>query len=166
LADNKKFKILNDTAEIYKDKRGSLKVLYESKGVILKKSFSYKGVMRGLHYQVNSYKQKKIIRVVSGEIIDFLADPYDKSEVVWMRKIGKDDGWIEISDQLAHGFYAVTDVEFEYICIGEYSEGQEKTFSIMGLLKSSNLNIDPKLSEKDQKGKSYGKILKEVVDLA
>ncbi len=37
-------------------------------------SFSTKGVLRGLHYQVGVHKQAKLIRVLSGEILDVAVD--------------------------------------------------------------------------------------------
>lgn len=37
-------------------------------------SFSSKGVLRGLHYQVGEHAQSKLIRVLSGEILDVAVD--------------------------------------------------------------------------------------------
>ena len=37
-------------------------------------SFSSKGVLRGLHYQVGQHAQSKLIRVLSGEILDVAVD--------------------------------------------------------------------------------------------
>ncbi len=37
-------------------------------------SFSYKGVLRGLHYQLPPYPQAKLVRVVKGEVLDVAVD--------------------------------------------------------------------------------------------
>jgi dTDP-4-dehydrorhamnose 3,5-epimerase len=37
-------------------------------------SFSSKGVLRGLHYQTGIYTQAKLVRVLSGEVLDVVVD--------------------------------------------------------------------------------------------
>jgi dTDP-4-dehydrorhamnose 3,5-epimerase len=37
-------------------------------------SFSSKGVLRGLHYQTGIYAQAKLVRVLSGEVLDVVVD--------------------------------------------------------------------------------------------
>jgi dTDP-4-dehydrorhamnose 3,5-epimerase len=37
-------------------------------------SFSTKGVIRGLHFQINPYAQAKLVRVLQGEILDVAVD--------------------------------------------------------------------------------------------
>jgi dTDP-4-dehydrorhamnose 3,5-epimerase len=37
-------------------------------------SFSSKGVLRGLHYQVGEHSQSKLVRVLTGEILDVAVD--------------------------------------------------------------------------------------------
>lgn len=43
-------------------------------------SFSTKGVLRGLHYQVGEHAQAKLIRVLDGEILDVAVDVRPDSE--------------------------------------------------------------------------------------
>jgi dTDP-4-dehydrorhamnose 3,5-epimerase len=37
-------------------------------------SKSYKGILRGLHYQVFPYAQGKLVRVTQGEVLDIVVD--------------------------------------------------------------------------------------------
>jgi dTDP-4-dehydrorhamnose 3,5-epimerase len=153
------FVCLADESLKFKDDRGSLDVLYESNALVLKRSTSKKGVFRGLHHQGNS-TQHKIIRVVSGRIIDFVADVADTDEVVWYCEIGPEDNWVHIDSELAHGFYALDTVVFEYICDGKYCEDDEQAFCIASLVKSQLSLKDLIMSPKDAAGRSFGKVLK------
>ena len=144
----------------FKDNRGSLNIIYESDTLVLKRSNSKKGVFRGLHYQSKDTPQNKIIRVIEGKILDFITDPKDRNEVVWYTEVGPEDNWIHINSGLAHGFYALNDVVFEYICDGGYSERNETTLSIQSLLNSTIGIKDLIMSPKDTAGKEFGKELR------
>jgi len=154
------FKRLLDAPLVFEDQRGRMEVLYESEGMVLKRSTSKKHVLRGLHHQVSPAKQSKLIRVISGSIIDFVADPEDKDEIIWWSSINPDDQWVQINSSLAHGFYATEDVIFEYFCDGRYSEKHEKTFLITNLLERELGIKDPLLSAKDLGGQPFGNVLK------
>ena len=69
--------------EVFKDSRGSLSEVYKDeqvydtlgfKNVLELEVVSVKGVLRGLHYQLDPYAQAKIVRVVSGKILDIVVD--------------------------------------------------------------------------------------------
>ena len=71
--------------KIFDDHRGYFmesfneKTFYEKTGQQIhfvqdNQSFSSKGVLRGLHYQVGEHAQSKLIRVLSGEILDVAVD--------------------------------------------------------------------------------------------
>jgi dTDP-4-dehydrorhamnose 3,5-epimerase len=154
------FKRLLDAPLVFEDKRGRMEVLYESDEMVLKRSASKKHVMRGLHHQTPPAQQNKIIRVLSGRIIDFVADPYDVDEVVWWSEINPVDQWVQIDSRHAHGFYAAEDVIFEYFCEGGYSEKHEKTFLITDLLERELGLKNIILSDKDLGGQMFGKVLK------
>jgi len=154
------FKRLLDAPLVFEDQRGRMEVLYESAGMVLKRSTSKKHVMRGLHHQTPPAQQNKIIRVLSGSIIDFVADPDDVDEVVWWSEINPVDQWVQIDSRLAHGFYAAEDVIFEYFCEGGYSEKHEKTFLITDLLERELGLENVLLSDKDSSGRMFGKVLK------
>jgi dTDP-4-dehydrorhamnose 3,5-epimerase len=49
-------------------------------------SFSSKGVLRGLHYQTGIYAQAKLVRVLSGEVLDVVVDL--RPESVTYRRFG------------------------------------------------------------------------------
>lgn len=133
----------------YSDARGWLDVLYEGSGCVLKRSFSSRGVFRGLHLQLAPHRQTKLVRVVSGRIFDFVADPTVADPEIHCTAIGPERGWVLIPEHLAHGFYALEDTVFEYVCDGPYAEGHERGYSIAALL-ASEFGFDaPVLSAKD-----------------
>jgi dTDP-4-dehydrorhamnose 3,5-epimerase len=142
------FLSLSESADARIDHRGSLELLYETKNVVLKRSFSKNGVFRGMHIQMSPYQQTKLIRVVEGRILDFIVDMNSIDKKIFWKEITSSDGWIKIESYMAHGFYAIEDSVFEYICDGGYNEASEKTFSIRKFLDEvmglRNLNISDK----------------------
>lgn len=140
----------------FPDLRGHLIVNLEiddliSNSLSIKTSFSKKNVFRGLHYQPENVAQTKYIRVLSGKILDFVYDMKKNDGQIKYFELGPSDGYIKIDSFLAHGFYALEDVEFTYICIGPYSKQQEKTISILNMLSKIGIN-NPILSEYDKIG--------------
>ena len=92
-------------------------------------SSSTKGVLRGLHFQIE-HPQAKLVRVVSGEVFDVALDLRSSSET-----FGKWEGVILSAENrrqffiprgFAHGFYVLSDVaEFCYKCDDVYHPGDE-----------------------------------------
>lgn len=121
---------LDQTAHRREDNRGWLEVLYESEAMVLKRSFSRKGVFRGLHVQRAPSPQTKVIRVVEGRIVDIVVDLDDPALDLKTATLTPADGWVRIDAQYAHGFYALDDTLFEYVCDGGYDEASEAAFSI------------------------------------
>lgn len=121
---------LDQTAHRREDNRGWLEVLYESDSMVLKRSFSKKDVFRGLHVQMAPSAQTKVIRVVSGSIVDVVVDVADPALELKTTTLTPADGWVQIGAQYAHGFYALEDTVFEYACDGGYDEASEKAWSI------------------------------------
>lgn len=143
------FNILKDSKKNIVDSRGWLEILFENNDIVLKRSHSKAGVFRGMHYQKEPNQQTKIIRVIEGEIIDFIADPEIGLSSISQKKITSTDGWVEIKKNFAHGFYAVSDVIFEYICIGKYSMKDEISINIENYLKGV-ITTELIMSEKDK----------------
>jgi dTDP-4-dehydrorhamnose 3,5-epimerase len=143
------FKALNSTTQRRLDDRGHLDILYEHGEVVLKRSFSRAGVFRGMHWQRPPNAQTKLIRVVSGRILDFALDPSLAPARLCWRELLPSDGWIQIDAHLAHGFYAIEDTEFEYLCLGAYNESAEASFSIVDFLQSKLGLTQLILSRKD-----------------
>lgn len=145
-----RFPTLQDEATKREDNRGWLQVLYESDAMVLKRSFSKAGVFRGLHVQVDPSPQVKLIRVVSGRIIDFLVDLGDDAKIIHRKELGPEQDWVRIDTQYAHGFYAMEDTLFEYVCDGGYDEPNELAFSITPYLESQLGLANLILSDKDR----------------
>ena len=69
------FQNLSLSLPLYNDERGWLSIIYENKGVVLKRSAS-SGFSEGFIGSDHRYTRKNY-SVVSGEIIDFIAKPDD-----------------------------------------------------------------------------------------
>lgn len=128
------FVVLDQAATRRVDSRGHLDVLYEQGEVVLKRSYSRAGVFRGMHWQRPPYVQTKLIRVASGRILDFVVDAESTERQLFYRELGPEDGWVQIGAHFAHGFYAMQDTEFEYLCHGAYNESAEQSYSIADFL--------------------------------
>lgn len=144
------FKQLNHSAVRHTDERGHLEILYEQGQVVLKRSFSKAGVFRGMHWQRPPHAQTKLIRVISGRILDFAVNPAQEPARLYRRELIPADGWIQIDANLAHGFYALEPSEFEYLCLGAYCEEAELSYSILAFLQSELKLSQLTLSTKDQ----------------
>lgn len=143
------FEALGDNPLRFEDERGWLEVLHESGSCVLKRSFSRAGVFRGLHYQPGPNRQTKLIRVVDGRILDFVADVESAAPALHHKELAPADGWVRIAADLAHGFYALEDTTFEYVCGGAYDEGSEQAFCILPQLFELGI-VNPILSVKDR----------------
>lgn len=140
---------LDQTTRRREDDRGWLEVLYESDAMVLKRSFSRRGVFRGLHFQVEPSAQTKVIRVVSGSIVDVVVDMSNPMLEPKTATLTPTDGWVRIDARYAHGFYALEDTVFEYVCDGGYDEGSELAYSIAHRLPALLGVTNAILSEKD-----------------
>lgn len=92
-------------------------------------SSSVKGVLRGLHFQIN-HPQSKLVRVVSGEVFDVAVDlrpgsaTYGKWEGVILSAENKRQFFIP--RRFAHGFLVLSDTaEFCYKCDDIYHPNDE-----------------------------------------
>lgn len=155
MSDGDPFVLLGDRPR-FEDARGWLQVLYESEQTILKRSFSRSGVFRGLHGQTAPSPQVKLIRVVAGRIVDFLVAADDPTRMLHHREVTPADGWIHVAARYLHGFYAVEDTLFEYVCDGGYDEASEAAFSIGDALAAMGIT-DPIVSEKDRAAPPLGR---------
>tara|TARA_B110000008_G_C16913199_1_gene541554 strand:+ start:152 stop:703 length:552 start_codon:yes stop_codon:yes gene_type:complete len=76
-------------------------------------SFSKKrGVIRGLHFQKNTFAQSKLLRVLEGQIQDVFIDLRPNSEtyeISGFEILTQEKGWIYIPHGFAHGFCTLTD---------------------------------------------------------
>jgi dTDP-4-dehydrorhamnose 3,5-epimerase len=121
-------------------------------------SVSRKGVLRGLHFQIN-HPQAKLVRVIDGCVYDVCVDLRKGSPT-----FGKWEG-VELSDEnhrqlfiprgFAHGFYVMSDrAVFCYKCDDVYHSNDEGgiTWDDRDLAVAWPLEVgaEPVLSQKDQ----------------
>jgi len=122
-------------------------------------SRSAKGVLRGLHYQIQQ-AQGKLVRVTSGEVYDVAVDLRRRSPTfghavgVILSAENKRQLWVP--EGFAHGFYVTSDyAEFLYKTTDYYAPEHEQCIS----WDDTSLNIEwpldgePILSQKDSLGK-------------
>jgi dTDP-4-dehydrorhamnose 3,5-epimerase len=93
-------------------------------------SKSVKGVLRGLHYQLNPKAQGKLVRVIQGEAFDVAVDLRQSSPTFgkWIGEILSADNkkQLWIPEGFAHGFLTLSDTaEFLYKTTDFYSKDHE-----------------------------------------
>lgn len=93
-------------------------------------SKSIKGVLRGLHLQVN-YPQGKLVRVIKGKVFDVGVDLRGDSPTYgkWHGEILSDENkkQLYIPPKFAHGFLVLSDeAEFVYKCT-EFYHGEDES---------------------------------------
>lgn len=118
-------------------------------------SFSTKGVLRGLHFQNAPYAQGKLVRVISGKVLDVAVDLREDSPTFGRHECfildSKQNNIVYIPEGFAHGFVALEDSIFSYKCTGLYNKASESGV----LWNDPDLGIDweithPLVSPKDQ----------------
>ena len=92
-------------------------------------SSSAKGVLRGMHFQIN-HPQAKLVRVIKGEVFDVAVDCRKESTTFgkWVGVVLSEDNKKQfyIPEGFAHGFLVLSDVaEFCYKCTDFYHPGDE-----------------------------------------
>lgn len=94
-------------------------------------SFSFKGVLRGLHYQIGDAAQAKLVRVIHGEVLDVAVDlrknspTFGKHVSVVLSAENKKQFFIPKG--FAHGFLVLSETaEFSYKCDNYYSREAER----------------------------------------
>ncbi|MDO5848657.1 MAG: dTDP-4-dehydrorhamnose 3,5-epimerase [Methanobrevibacter sp.] len=92
-------------------------------------SKSSKGVLRGLHFQIN-YPQGKLVRVIKGEVFDVGVDLREGSKTYgqWFGAILSEENkkQLFIPEGFAHGFLVLSDeAEFVYKCTDFYHGDDE-----------------------------------------
>ncbi|HAP0237408.1 TPA: dTDP-4-dehydrorhamnose 3,5-epimerase, partial [Escherichia coli] len=94
-------------------------------------SKSRKGVLRGLHYQLEPYAQAKLVRCIEGEVFDIAVD-IRKSSPFFGKWVGvtlsaENKRQLWIPEGFAHGFVVISDTaEFVYKTNNYYSQQAER----------------------------------------
>jgi dTDP-4-dehydrorhamnose 3,5-epimerase len=150
---------------VFKDERGFFfesysKKVFSENGIPFdfvqdNQSFSYKGVLRGLHFQKEPFAQGKLVRVITGKVMDVVVDLRPESPTFKQHATFILDSSINnllyVPEGFAHGFVTLEDAVFHYKCTNFYNKPAEG-----GLLwNDPELGIDwgienPVVSEKDQ----------------
>ncbi|EAB8343931.1 dTDP-4-dehydrorhamnose 3,5-epimerase [Salmonella enterica subsp. enterica] len=119
-------------------------------------SKSTKGVLRGLHYQVEPYAQGKLVRCIAGEVFDVAVDIRNDSETfgkwVGVNISSENKRQLWIPEGFAHGFLVLSDsADFLYKTSNYYSPIHERGIAWNDPTININwpINIDKILSEKD-----------------
>lgn len=121
-------------------------------------SYSTKGVIRALHYQIGEHAQSKLVRVLSGTVLDVAVDLRKDSptfgEHIVEELSAENKKQLFIPRGFAHGFVVLSDTaEFFYKCDNYYNKESEGGI----IFSDPTLNIDWRLqidelivSEKDR----------------
>jgi dTDP-4-dehydrorhamnose 3,5-epimerase len=123
-------------------------------------SKSSKGVLRGLHYQIE-HAQGKLVRCISGAVFDVIVDLRKSSPTFakWFGvKLSKNNLQLWVPPGFAHGFHTLTDsAEIQYKVTDYYYPEYDRTllWSDTNLGIEWGIDVDPILSEKDLKGKTF-----------
>ena len=157
---------------IYKDSRGFFQQLWSKKEfdnltkqnqtfVQDNHSFSIKGVLRGMHYQINPKAQAKLVRCTRGAIFDVIIDLRKNSPTFckWAGVELNEKNFLQfwIPKGFAHGFLTISDqAEIEYKVTEYWSKDHER--SILWddndlNIKWPKLNVSPICSKKDKEAK-------------
>lgn len=123
-------------------------------------SRSAKGVLRGLHYQIEN-AQGKLVRVTSGEVLDIAVDIRRSSPTfgrwVGVRLSAQNNRQLWIPAGFAHGFVVLSDyAEFLYKTTDYYTPAAERCirWDDPELAIDWELDEAPQLSAKDRNGKT------------
>ena len=126
--------------KVFKDARGIFYEVYSAKKyeehgipahfVQDNHSVSEKGVLRGLHYQINP-GQAKLVRVTRGEVFDVVLDIRKESPTYgkwWSLHLSETNKLqLYVPEGFAHGFCVLSEsVEFLYKCSNYYSPEDER----------------------------------------
>ncbi len=106
-------------------------------------SSSIKGVLRGLHYQLPPYAQTKLVRVISGHVLDVAVDIRKKSPTfgqhVAVELTDKNRHQLFIPHGFAHGFVVLSNTAtFAYKVDNYYSPKYDRGIAF----DDDKLNID------------------------
>lgn len=153
---------------VFEDERGYFyeswnRQLFEQAGIKAdfvqdNQSLSQKGVLRGLHFQHPPFAQAKLVRVITGAVLDVVVDIRQKSpsfgQHYSVELNEKNKTMLYIPEGFAHGFLTLSDnTIFAYKCAGFYNKTAEDCLLWNDPQLNINWNItNPILSDKDQQG--------------
>ena len=150
--------------DIFQDERGSLSEVYKDHMIYEKLGFtnfleleveSVKGVLRGLHYQLDPHAQAKIVRVVNGSILDVVVDIRRSSKTFgkWCSNVldSEKKQQLYVPRGFAHGYYTLEPntkliYKLDNLYTREVSKTTPKVFlTISNLFKLVNSSFQKKI---------------------
>jgi dTDP-4-dehydrorhamnose 3,5-epimerase len=142
------------TPKVFEDERGyffenfNKKIFEKETGVRARfvqdnESKSFRGVLRGLHFQTGKHAQSKLVRVIKGKVLDVCVDIREDSPTFGKHlSIILDDKTYQqlyIPKGFAHGFLVLEDdTIFSYKCDNYYNKDAESGI----IYNDKYLNID------------------------
>jgi dTDP-4-dehydrorhamnose 3,5-epimerase len=164
--------------KIFKDDRGWFMESYKKSsfheiGIIAEfvqdnMSYSKKGIVRGLHFQKPPYAQGKLVKVISGKVLDVAVDIRPGSETFGQHYSvildAERQNMLYIPEGFAHGFASLENAVFFYKCTNLYHYESDSGI----VWNDPELNIDwgiqnPEISLKDTKLQSF-QLYKETIE--
>lgn len=149
------------TPHVIKDQRGYFfesfnKAQFEAQtGIVTNfiqdnQSLSSKGVLRGLHFQTGTFAQAKLVRVITGSVLDVCVDlrlespTFGKHVSVVLDAVNHKQ--LYVPRGFAHGFLVLEDhTIFSYKCDNYYNKASEAGI----IYNDKTLNIDWNFSEEN-----------------
>ena len=148
----------------FEDTRGSLEKLiptisylnFDIKQIHIVRNTA-SGVIRGMHHQKYPFQDQKVVKVISGRIIDvcICVNPKNAKFGESIRfEMSADDGhYLYIPDDYAHGYQTLTEnTSILYFHSNEYSPESDNSFNPNDPIVAHNWSNNPQkiLSEKDK----------------
>ena len=126
-------------------------------------SMSHYGVVRGLHYQAEPFAQAKLIRVVSGRVLDVAVDIRKNSptfgKIFTLELSSENKLQLFLPHGIAHGFAVLSETAiFTYKCDNFYAPQYERTirFDDPSLAIDWKISVENRIiSDKDKKGVAF-----------
>ena len=151
--------------QLFKDERGFFYESYNKNNLDINivfvqdnESKSYKGVIRGLHFQTPPFEQTKLVRCVSGNILDVAVDlrtnskTYGKSFSIELSS--ENNRQLFVPKGFAHGFQVLSEIAIVNYKVDNYYNPDSDSGLIWNdkdLSIDWNLDLKPILSKKDLK---------------
>jgi dTDP-4-dehydrorhamnose 3,5-epimerase len=150
---------------VFFDERGFFLETYQQKvfadhGIPYKfvqdnRSFSKKGVVRGLHFQKEPFAQGKLVQVITGKVLDVVVDIRPGSSTFGQHASfildGEKGNMLYVPEGFAHGFAALEDTVFVYKCTNFYNKAAESGIVWNDPQLAINWQLtNPVVSDKDQ----------------
>ena len=151
--------------QLFKDDRGFFYESYNKNNLDINivfiqdnESKSYKGVIRGLHFQAPPFEQTKLVRCVSGNILDVAVDLRTNSKTYGkffsIELSSENNKQLFVPKGFAHGFQVLSNEAIVNYKIDEYYNPDSDSGIIWNdkdLSINWNLDLKPILSAKDLK---------------